>query len=420
MRSLLRLALFAAALASLAAVPACSAPADEDLDVNDEELAKGGKAAQMNDVTIVMPLAESQSEFDKGYLAASANGVGGALLPKALYTKEIPDPVGPVPIGSDVSMRYANLRVVAVRLDPCFANVGPVVDDSKCDNQLRVIFQSLSFQGGGTSAMDGAVHAFYSLSRSELTKTLQEIIALRIANKQTTSMGALKPHPLLAKQGLDGAFGLGLQKILLSHAGASNLTRFTHFASSNLATVWAFKGFDVKSGATTPMVIPTLASKQTSVSFFAGFAAPIAGGFTPETTSKDDVAVLVNVDKATKATSKARQGAFDASLRIDNPGFHSPNTIDCASCHVAESARLLMGVGKFQMSVAGNANAFVADPKFVSATSLKSTAGPTKQTSGFNVHMLSYKFDSLSIGQRVINETASVVAYANSRVLPQK
>ena len=419
MRSFTRLALFTAALASLAATSGCSA-STEDLDVNDEELAKGGKAAQMNDVTIVMPLADTQAEFNKGYLAATSVGLGGALLPKALYTKEIPDPVGPVGIGGDVSMRYADLRIVAVRLDPCFANVGPVVDDSKCDNQLRVIFQDLSYKSGSTSAMDGAVHAFYSLSRAELTKTLQEIIALRIASGQTTSMGALKPHPLLVTQGLDGAFGIGLQKIILSHAGMSNLMRFTHFASRNLATAWDFVGFDVKNGATSPMVIPTLSGKTTAVSFFAGFGAPISGGFTPETTSKDDVAVLVNVDNATKATAKARQAAFDASLRIDNPGFHSPNTMDCASCHVAESARVLMGVGKFEMSAVGNPNAFAADPKFVSATSTKSTAGPAKQKQGFNVHMLSYKFDSLSIGQRVINETASVVAYANGHLLTQK
>jgi hypothetical protein len=33
------------------------------------------------------------------------------------------------------------------------------------------------------------------------------------------------------------------------------------------------------------------------------------------------------------------------------------------------------------------------------------------------VHMLSYRNDSLMIGQRVINETASVVAYVNGVLL---
>lgn len=420
MHAFYRFGLFLATAAALAATPACSGAADDVQDEDEENLTKGGTAAQMNDVTIVMPLANTQAELDNGYLAATAKGVGGPLLPKALYTKRVPDPVGPVGVGSDVGMHYADLRVVAVRLDPCFANVGPVVDDTKCDNQLRVIFQAISFKGGSTSAIDGAVHAFYSLTRAELTQTLQEIIALRIANKQTTSMGALRPHPLLVKQGLDGAFGQGLQKIILAHAGAGKLTRFTHFSSGNLATSWTFQGFDVKNGDTTPMLIPTLPSDATNVRFFAGFAAPIAGGFTPETKSKDNVIVLADVAKATAASKTARQAAFDASLRVDNPNFHSPNTIDCATCHVAEPARVLMGVGKFQMSAEGNANAFVADKKFVSAASTRSTAGPTKQTGGFNVHMLSYKFDSLSIGQRVINETASVVAYANAKVLPAR
>jgi hypothetical protein len=162
-------------------------------------------------------------------------------------------------------------------------------------------------------------------------------------------------------------------------------------------------------------VIPTLPNKAVTGSFFAGFGAPIAGGFTPETTSGDDVAVLVNITNAKKATKTAAQSAYDAALRIENPDYHSPNTIDCASCHVGQSARQLIGEDVLGLTDSGD-NAFAANPKFVSKANMKATTSPRGQS--FNVHMLSYKNSDLLIGQRVINETANTVAYVNGTIHP--
>ncbi len=360
--------------------------------------------AQMNDLTIVMPLATTQAQFN-GYLPAKA------LLPKAMYTAQFPDPSGGGAIGSDVTMTYDNLRVVAVRLDPCCANIGPITDPSTCDNQLRVVFQSLTYANGGTSAIDGAVHAFYRLDRDQLKAAISEIVALRKANGQTTAMGPLQPHPLIVKQGVDGAFSQGLNKIILKYASPANLIRFTHFQSSNLQTVWNFSGFDVAGTTTTPMVIPNVPNNGTTAGFFQGFSSPMNGGFTPESTAKDTITLLVNATNAKAASASDQQAAYDAALRIENPSFHSPNTIDCASCHVGQDARLLIGDDVLGLSAVGNANLFARDPKFVSARSMKQTTDV--RTQPLNVHMLSYRNDKLMIGQRVINETAATVAYVN-------
>ena len=377
--------------------------------------------AQMNDLTIIMPLAKSQTEFDDGYIAASSIGPNGTLFPKTPYSTEFPDPSGPSTTDGQVALTYAHLRVTAIRFDPCFAQIGPITDPSTCLNQIRVIFQSLTYDSSsGTYADDGAVHAFYSLSRADLTAAIREVIALRNANGQKTAMGGLAPHPLLVKQGINGAFGQGLSEILLKYASAKNLTRFTHFQSANLNTAWTFAGFDLtKSGSTLKakaMIIPTLPQSATSVEFFAGFASPVNGGFTPETTSSDDVALMINITNSKAATKTQNKAAFDAALRIENPNFHSPNTIDCASCHAAELGQVLIGQGVLKFAT--DANAFVPDAKYVSARSMKQTATVKSQPAGeLNLHMLSYRGSSLFIGQRVINETANVLAYVNSTVL---
>ena len=364
--------------------------------------------AQMNDLTIVMPLAKTQAQFD-GYLPAKQ------LLPKAMYTAKFPDPTNNGAIGSDTAMTYDNLRVVAVRLDPCFAQIGPITDPASCDNQLRIVLQSLTYKNGSTQAIDGAVHVFYRLSREQLVAAIKDIVALRKANGQTTAMGPLAPHPLIVKQGEDGAFAQGLNALLLKYAAQGTLIRFTHFQSSNLQTVWGFAGFDINGTTTTAMVLPHLPNNATSVSFFQGFASPMNGGFTPESTAKDAVTLLANATNAKAATKAQQQAAYDAALRIENPAFHSPNTIDCASCHVGQAARLLIGDDVLGLSATGNPNLFARDPKYVSARSMKQTTNV--RTQPLNVHMLSYRNDQLMIGQRVINETAATVAYVNGTLL---
>ena len=379
--------------------------------------------AQMNDLTIIMPLAKSQTEFDDGYIAASSIGPNGTLFPKTPYSTEFPDPSGPTTTDGQVALTYANLRVTAIRFDPCFAQIGPITNPASCLNQIRVVFQSMTYDtDSGTYAEDGAVHAFYSLSRADLTAAIREVIALRNANGQKTAMGPLAPHPLLVKQGINGAFGQGLSEILLKYASAKNLTRFTHFQSANLNTEWFFSGFDLTPSGSTlkakAMVIPTLPASATMSEFFAGFASPVNGGFTPETTSTDDAALMVNVTNAKAATKTKAQAAFDATLRIENPNFHSPNTIDCASCHAAELGQVLVGQGVLKFATTADKNVFVPDAKYVSARSMKQTATVKGQADGeLNLHMLSYRGSSLFIGQRVINETANVLAYVNGTVL---
>lgn len=408
------------ALGVVGLLAACSGAEDEGAVIGDDEseaISRKPNQVEMNDVSVLYPLAKSDAEL-AGYVSAASPGVGGPMLPAKLYTDTTHQPkarTGPANIGSDVGLAYDDLRAVAFRVDPCFAKVGPVTNVASCKNQLRIIFQPVQVSGGSSSTVDGAVHAFYSLSREELTTVLSSIVELRKQQAPAKSSGPLAVHPILVAQGLLGNEAKGLQSILLAHAGAKNLVRFTIFTPANLATQWHFSGFDIANGKATPMVIPTLAGNQTTVSFFAGFRGSLSGGFTPSTTSKEDMQLLGNLDQAKAATKAVQQSAFDAALRIENPGKHSPDTIDCASCHVAGPAEVLTG-GALGLSATGNPNAFKPDTKLVRVSETKQTT-PVGPASRLNFHAFSYRNDQPMISKRVINETASVVAYVNGTIL---
>jgi hypothetical protein len=409
----------------------------------------------MNDLSVLYPLATTSSQM-AGYLKGTSKTAGGDLLPVALFdavtgtktpkgTDGVTDGDGTDGTGSadggvdgteggtsdssgdsdgltpgaSPTLVYSHMRAVAFRLDPCFANIGPVVDESTCQNQIRVIFQSLTYSKGSTTAVDGAVHVFYSLTRPEFIAALDEVIAARQANDpESSDLGPLAVHPLVATQGLGGPMSKALNDVVVKYASSANILRLTQFLAGNLDTVWNFSGVDVASGQVTAMQIASLPKGTTDETFFLGFGALLTGGtFSPTTTSADDMQILTNSTNATAASATVQKAAYDSALRVQNPGFDSPNTIDCASCHTAQAAQVVVGENLLGFSSAGNANAFVPDPTFVSAADDGQTT-PITTSSPFNLHAFSYSGSNAMINQRVINETAALVAYVNGQVLP--
>jgi hypothetical protein len=374
--------------------------------------------AQVNDVSILLPLAKNQGELDS-YLTATSKGVEGELIPKAIYESAVGTygtlQVGGTPAAPD----RTKLRLVAIRFDPCFAAVGPSPDDAACENQMRLVFQTLKLERGGTVADDTAVHAFYAMDRADLKTAVEQVIRFRGA-ATSERLGALAPHPLIETEGLTGRTAKAINAIVLKYAGAKSLKRFTQFTTGGLGTAWNFSGFDVAPGGqATRMKIPHLPEGTAAVAFFAGFAAGELTGeppFTPASLAdpKDNMQVLGNAAWAGRVDVPKRQLAFDAAVRLENPTLHSPNTTDCASCHAAEGTRSMVGAKKLGLHVKDETNAFAADGHFVPK---EDTHRTSVDTTMINLHMFSYKGGVASIHQRTINESAAVVAYLNEKVL---
>ncbi len=393
---------------------ACGAPEQEEsAGASTDAATETPHAVQMNDVSILYPLAKTKGELERAYLTTASKGLGGELLPKDIFEKAMgkPGTTGP---GGTPRVTYDNLRVVSIRFDPCFANIGAVTAATNCKNNIRLVFQPTTFSGSSALPTDDAIHAFYSVSRDELKSALDEVVALRLKNDNGKRMGPLAVHPIMKEQGLEGAFAKRLNAIVLKYAGAKNFSRFTQFSTSGLGTAWNFAGFDVAAGATSPMVIPTLPSGTTFVAFFRGFTKDtIAGDFRPPTESPDNIGIFANATLAkTRGTEEQRKAALEAIVKIESPAAHSPETIDCASCHAAQPAREIVADRIFKLSAKDSKNLFVANSKWVPAGDLAQTTKPLN-ADDVNVHMFSYKAQNPSIHRRTINETADIVAFLN-------
>jgi hypothetical protein len=383
--------------------PACAAPssADEgDGDDTTEDEITSTKKVTPNDVSILFPL-PSKAKVG-ALLGAASAGPKGELVPAAVFAKLPPL----IMSNEDV---YAKLRVVALRVDPCFAVPG--APETACKNQLRLVLQPINTdeESDATDASDAAIHVFYDLSRAELATFVKKSLELKKASGGYRTV-PLKVHPMLEKQGLDSAYGKGLSQLVLETAGKQNLSRVTFMTrEGSRQEQWKFGGFDVAGSRVTAMKIATMGNETIQTVANPGFGASLFRlTVTPRPLASDNISILFQGQEAIGRPKAEVQKAYDAALRIENPGKHSPDTMDCVSCHTTHGR---LGIeSALGFSATGNPNTFVSSV---------STKG-ANVTGGGALHAFSYKGSVALVSQRTANETASVCEYINAKVLAQR
>jgi hypothetical protein len=378
----------------------------------------------MSDVTLLFP-SGTPSDYSTGHLRADAAGNRGTLFPKAVYQLNPVTGSKATAVGADGKAPYENLSVIAMRLDPCFAELHPTATLATCKNQLRLIFQELRVDGSAVGAFDSGVHAFYSLTRQELLSVATEIVQLReaAAAAGTAARGTLAPHPIMAAQGLGGAFSKGLQAIILRYAGEKNLVRATGMSSANAGFNWQFSGFELPNGAQgtpTPIAIAGLPAGTESELFFRGFSpSAVEGSFTPGPTGTDNFTALAKEASAPMLSTTEKASIAASLAHFTNPAFTTPDSVDCAQCHTADPLGFNIGAKKAGISTANQPDAFMRDDRWVLETEMVATdfSFGNINAPGVNVHALSYALGVPTISQRTVNETAAVVAFLNNNFL---
>lgn len=359
----------------------------------------------MNDATIVYPLPQSAAEMNH-LLPPQESGPNGALLPLK-YWQRIP----PLNQGENPAYTYRNLRVVAVRVDPCFNYQGD------CLPQIRMVWQPIdkavygSASPFGLEAKDAAVHTFHSLEHDVFRQFLEDYAELRNDSRRMEGDTPLQVHPVMREQGLGGPFSQGLRQLLLKYCGEQNLWRVTSMRTLVGGDTWEFRGFNIVDGKPVDIRIPRTGN-ATSQSFSVSLVSDREyrnGMIAPAPMGEDSINLLLHDSRLIAGKDPTTLRNLGGSVaRIENPGIHNPESMDCVSCHSTQVAGSLL-FGRIQWL---NDDPQITRHAFRSSAPLQNLAATQKMPRVFRA--LGYFEKTPVLSRRVINETAIAVGLLNT------
>lgn len=346
----------------------------------------------LSDVSVLFPL----STGDRLMWKATDEATYGALLPAAIFT-QLP---ALLPANHGPGATRDALRVVAMRLDPCFPSLALAPDG--CRAQVRLVLQLLS-DGATLSAEDAAVHVFYELPSSELDALVAELLELKKQAGVNTTRKPLGVHPALAAETNGGPFTDGLRKAVFARIGASRLVRVTTMSVIQDGFQWRFEGFEVTDaakGTTSPIDIAK-----------AGIASQEFTGTRPEmifpaVATDDDIRGLFLDSDGTRPAQAALDSGSRAALEIENPKTRDVEATSCVSCHAAGPARR-RAENSFGSSFADAPEAY-RNADFDLST-------PFAGTDTNELRAFGWFFTQPQVSARVVNDSAEVVSFLRAR-----
>jgi hypothetical protein len=348
----------------------------------------------LQDVSVLYPLPASVDA--SGYLTPATLGARGELLPRDVY-----DAIPTFPVQPSQGLDYDRMRVVSLRFDDCHA-----LPAGGCEPQIRLVMQPLT---GSGLAQDSALHLFYSLDSADLDPLVSELVALKALAPEVVD-GPLDVHAALVAQGVEGAYGTGLQELVLSRIGEANLTRITFFLRAPPAVeVWFFGGFERRDGELEVMDIVDLGQSNQQV-----IRRDVSDGYDYEVNPLSSFAEverpLLTTAAAEAATDEERAAAFQSLLRTENPNLFTPDDLSCTGCHLAtfvlEETRARFGLE----------DASFADDVYDSELDLSVRGGA--KTTASSLRAFGYFKRDAMISQRVVHESAGVVSRLRAREAP--
>ncbi|HPI41432.1 MAG TPA: hypothetical protein PLJ21_11550, partial [Pseudobdellovibrionaceae bacterium] len=371
----------------------------------------------LNDMTLIFPLPLNYSQNDQMFSPTDSSEKNGEILPlkymDELFKTQDPSEnpfsqkisslnlnLGGIKTqalfstdfnnGEDYRFTYPKLRVVGMRIDPCFKSA------NQCFPQIRLIWQPLSTWGRKVLTDDAAIHSFYTLSELEFKNFMKEYSQILIPYEKYQSQPQnqhLQIHPIINQEGLSGPFMNQLKKITLKYCGENNIWRVTAMKTFVGGDMWAFFGYDVQKNAISKTIeIPRL-SGGTSQIFRTNLSSEknySRGDILPRPSkSSEEEPDLINlfIQDSSLFSRKPQPELLSlgrALARIENPDIHSPETLDCLTCHAAHTAGLIAQRDLPWL----RQDPFVSSQLFKSSENLQSPTQPLIQTK--NLRALGY------------------------------
>lgn len=225
------------------------------------------------------------------------------------------------------------VRIVSVRIDPCFPVAAGV-----CGREVRLVGQRID--PVTLEAADSAIHLFYVFTDADWAVVQDDVLSLAILAGGRTS-GALDVHPIIARDGWSGTYGVALRSFLTRHCTAS---RLNEIALLNAGAEWRFFRFSVTGGVLTR--IATTGSGWFSVFPIDAirvapqrYAVPSPdGGAEGELFADGGVArtILERLAQQRNVLGELQE----AIARVENPIDEPTPLLDCGICHRATQLRV--------------------------------------------------------------------------------
>lgn len=373
-----------------AALLACAcgdAPAAPDAALSDGPAALDARADTalphadaigMNDVSILWPLMGNGDALP----SVATEGPQGALLDEATYALVAPLVRGERPARD-------TLRVVALRLDPCF----PGLED--CTPMIRLVAQPRRVGAPGFD--DAAVHLHYEVSLAELDAALETIAGARMGAGLGAN-GPLGVHPALLAEGPDGSFATALRTSVLAELGMARLTRvtFTTRTAARAAT-WEWGRIDRVGSGFERGAIPVAGTGASELQTLTGDGFRDYTITPPSPTAGALSLAYVTPDQLTLVPSAKRESVVSRITDVLHPDREHAESLDCASCHVA--THLARETRDAWPEVSPTRPAYMSDAPL-------DTPAPTGRD---RIRAFGYFEAEPQINTRVVNETAAVL-----------
>jgi hypothetical protein len=374
-------------------VAACSAARGEPTDASESADLAEVPAVALHDVAVLFPL-PAPGDASGLWPASRDLGDGRALLPEPVVAA-----LGSIVAGEPNRSTYASLRVVSLRLEPCFvASATAGASAGACERQIRFVLQPVSVDPESvrpTTTLDAAVHVVYTLPTSAFAELVGGIVALR-AGSAPQPAAPLGVHPVLATEGLAGPFARGLLPLVLASTAKGHLTRVTFMGLRGRGNEWQLGGVRVaEDGTVTPLPIPASGAVLQSIVLQRG-AQTFVKSVSPQTAGPDDVSILFDSLSASLAAPADIGAALRAANRLENPDLRSSEDTDCATCHTVASSRLW---GEKTFAIREDADRYTAPGFDLAATSVPNADLGV-------LRALGYFGSDVAISPRAIHDTA--------------
>ncbi len=281
-----------------------------------EETVVPGRELGLNDLTFLMPLVAQQTPLVPAE----------ELIDEAVFASLVTEP-------GDVFTEFSQLRVVAVRFDVCDRHV-PGECPLDADGSLRIVLQPMQIasEAPGFAFDDIAVHAFFPIPHADMPAVIGRLRAMaELADIDLTT--PLQPSPALTAAP-EGPYRDALAQLIRDYAAPDQLIRLTSFAQFSIraALNWMFRGVE-RASLDVPLAridIPDLASQQQEVLLIGRTSYEI----TPLAELPLGIGLVVDENAFAAATPERQRKAREALAEIDNPMKHTPDTMQCAACHI--------------------------------------------------------------------------------------